>query len=64
MIKETKTFDRGQTNLSKSTFSGDPVKLEVVEVDLTSKVDGLRGSATHGRGGSDVVREGRAGRCL
>lgn len=63
MIKRTKKVGRRQTNLSKSTFAGNPVKFEVVEIDLTSKVDGFGWGATHSRGESDeeVVRCG-AGR--
>jgi hypothetical protein len=64
-------------NLSKSTFASDPVKFEVVEIDLISEVDGFGRGATHSRGeseekvvgkGKDVLRlirpRTRAVRCL
>lgn len=40
---------RKQTDLSKRTFARDPVEFEVVKIDLTSEVDGLRRGATHSR---------------
>jgi hypothetical protein len=40
---------RRRTHLSKRTFARDPVEFEVVKIDLTSEVDGLRWGATHSR---------------
>ena len=47
MIERTKKVGRRQTDLAKSTFASDPVKFEVVEIDLISEVDGFRRGATH-----------------
>jgi len=59
----TKGVGRKTMNLAESTFADYSVEVEVIERDLSRKIDVLGGCATHdwivgrGKGESNVVRQ-------